>query len=80
MQPIENTLVARYTPVKLRHAAYGTKFILTFGVGSLAVRLVGWVKAAWSIQAVFYVMSIVSLCIVITIFTLMLATKGLENG
>ncbi len=79
MQPIENTLVARYTPVKLRHAAYGTKFILTFGVGSLAVRLVGWVKASWSIQAVFYVMSLVSLCIVITIFVLILATRGVEG-
>ena len=79
MQPIENTLVARYTPVKLRHAAYGTKFILTFGVGSLAVHLVGWVKETWSIQAVFYVMSLVSLCIVATIFILILATRGVPD-
>ncbi len=78
MQPIENTLVARYTPERLRHAAYGTKFILTFGVGSLAVHLVGWVKGAWSIQAVFYVMALVSLCIVATIFVLMLATRASE--
>ncbi len=76
MQPIENTLVAHYTPVRLRHAAYGTKFILTFGVGSLAVRLVGWVKETWSIQSVFFVMSGVSLCIVTTIFILILVTRA----
>ena len=80
MQPIENTLVARYTPVKLRHAAYGAKFILTFGVGSLAVRLVGWVKETWSLQAVFYVMSLVSFCIVLTIITLILVTRNAEGN
>jgi MFS family permease len=80
MQPIGNTLVARYTPERLRHAAYGTKFILTFGVGALAVRLVGWVKETWSIQAVFYVMSFVSLCVVATVLILILATRQSETG
>jgi len=80
MQPIGNTLVARYTPERFRHAAYGTKFILTFGVGALAVRLVGWVKETWSIQAVFYVMSLVSLCVVATIFVLILVTRQSETG
>lgn len=78
MQPIENTLVAHYTPERLRHSAYGTKFILTFGVGSLAVDLVGWVKQVWSIQAVFFVMAFVSLCIVATILILISVTRKLE--
>lgn len=44
MQPPENSLVASLTPPRLRSTGYGLKFILTFGVGALAVRLVG----AWS--------------------------------
>jgi hypothetical protein len=60
MQPIENTLVAYLTPDRLRHSAFGTKFILTFGVGSVAVYVVGWIKTAWSLSAVFVAMSVVS--------------------
>ena len=37
--PIENLLLARFTPGKYRGLAYGAKFILTFGVGPLAVQL-----------------------------------------
>jgi hypothetical protein len=42
MQPIENSLFAHYTPRRWRATAYGFKFVLTFGVGSLAVWLVQW--------------------------------------
>jgi MFS family permease len=37
MQPVENSLVARFTPERWRSTSYGIKFILNFGVGSLAV-------------------------------------------
>ncbi|MEI6557580.1 MAG: MFS transporter [Rhodospirillaceae bacterium] len=37
--PIENLLLARFTPGRYRGLAYGAKFILTFGVGPLAVQL-----------------------------------------
>jgi len=53
MQPIENSLVAKYTPSRWRSTGYGIKFILVFGVGSLAVYLVGWIKEAWSLGAVY---------------------------
>ena len=79
MQPIENTLVARFTPDELRHSAYGTKFILTFGVGSLAVHLVGWVKQTWSLPAVFVAMAVVSVITVLFISLLIVATRKIEN-
>ena len=41
-QPAENSLVARLTPDNWRGKAYGVKFTLTFGVGSLAVPVVAW--------------------------------------
>jgi len=42
MQPIENSLFAQFTPPRWRASGYGLKFVLTFGVGSLAVWVVRW--------------------------------------
>ena len=76
MQPIENTLVAYLTPDKLRHSGYGTKFILTFGVGAVAVHMVGRIKEAWSLSAVFVAMAGVSLGIVLFILLLIFFTRN----
>jgi MFS family permease len=54
MQPIENSLVAKFTPNKWRSTGYGIKFILVFGVGSLAVYLVGWIKEIWNLESVYF--------------------------
>ncbi len=78
MQPIENTLVAKLTPDKVRDSAYGTKFILTFGVGAFAVYLVGWVKEAWSLPAVFVTLAIVSLATVLSILLLIRVTRKIS--
>jgi MFS family permease len=77
MQPIENTLVAFLTPERLRHSAYGTKFILTFGVGALAVHMVGWIKDGWSLPAVFIAMAGISFAIVLGIMVLLYVTRAL---
>lgn len=60
LQPIENTLVARLTPNRFHHAAYGTKFVLTFGVGSLAVKMVAYIQNAAGIGLVFPALGLVS--------------------
>jgi len=67
MQPIENTLVARLTPPKLLSSAYGMKFVLTFGVGALSVKIINLVEMRWGIESVFLVLGIVSffICTVI---------------
>lgn len=65
MQPLENTLVARLSPRNLRHSAYGLKFILVFGVGSVGVKIVGWINAAWGIESVFVVLGFTSIAIVL---------------
>ncbi len=78
MQPIENTLVARLTPQRLRHSGYGIKFILTFGVGSLSVHIVRFVKMNYSLSAVFIFMSMVSAVIVITISVLIYKTRKIN--
>jgi MFS family permease len=53
MQPVENSLVAALTPSRLRSTGYGLKFILTFGVGALAVQLVSSRQQAGGLAAVF---------------------------
>ena len=52
-QPIENLLIARHTPARLRSTSYGFKFLVTFGVGALGAPVVGllWRQTgtlAWS--------------------------------
>ena len=43
MQPIENSLVARMTPVRFRSFAYGLKFVTTLGIGAFSVKGVEWI-------------------------------------
>lgn len=79
MQPIENTLVARFTPRRFHHAAYGTKFILTFGVGSLAVKMVGWLEGNWGIELVFPALGTASLALVFIVLLLISRTRGITS-
>ena len=53
MQPSENSLVAALTPPRLRSTGYGLKFVLVFGVGSLAVKLVGGWERGGGLATVF---------------------------
>jgi MFS family permease len=70
MQPIENSLVAKFTPNRWRSTGFGIKFILVFGVGSLAVYIVGWIKEAWSLSAVYYSSGIVIALMIVFIILL----------
>ncbi len=53
IQPIENSLIAKFTPQRWRSTGYGFASVLIFGVGSLAVYLVGWVKDIWHLGVVY---------------------------
>jgi len=77
MQPIENSLVAYLSPPAFRHSAYGAKFVLTFGVGALAVMLVGGVEGHWGLTAVFPVLALISTALVATILLLIRQTPPL---
>lgn len=75
VQPIENTLVASFTPKKLHHSAFGLKFVLTFGVGSLAVKLVAALQNRAGIEAVFTGLATISLLLVMIIVVLIRRTS-----
>jgi MFS family permease len=53
IQPIENSLIAKFTPQRWRSTGYGFASVLIFGVGSLAVYLVGWVRDIWHLGVVY---------------------------
>jgi FSR family fosmidomycin resistance protein-like MFS transporter len=79
-QPIENTLVARFAPRRLHHSAFGTKFILTFGVGALAVPLVGSIQSSRGIEACFPVLGTMSLALVAVAYLLVRKTESQGRG
>jgi MFS family permease len=75
MQPIENTLVAKFTPKKLHHSAFGSKFVLTFGVGALAVKMIKIIETNFGIETIFYSLGIVSVVLVGVIVILIQKTR-----
>ncbi len=75
VQPIENTLVADFTPKKLHHSAFGLKFVLTFGVGSLAVKAVAELQNRVGIEAVFSGLGTTSLLLVLVVVVLIRHTS-----
>jgi len=52
-QPIENVLLARYSPEGLRGLIFGIKFTLAFGVGGLGASLSGAVEASYGLGEIF---------------------------
>ncbi|MCI5162294.1 MAG: MFS transporter [Candidatus Electrothrix sp. AX5] len=79
MQPLENTLVARLTPAWMRSSAYGMKFILTFGVGALSIKLIKIIEQGWGISLVFPVLGTISVLLVIMISILIMSTQHIRS-
>ena len=77
MQPIENSMVAKFTPSKWRSTGYGIKFILVFGISSVTVYLVGWIKSLWSLEAVYFFAGGAVILLVIIIVFLILISRGI---
>ncbi len=76
IQPIENSLIATFTPPRWRSTGYGLAAILIFGVGALAVYLVGWVSTRWSLGMVYLFSGALLVLIVVNIVFLFRATRG----
>jgi MFS family permease len=76
MQPAENSLFARFTPARWRATGYGVKFVMTFGVGSLAVRLVQRAEAGGDLSAVFRWLTVVVGMLVVTVAALIWRSAG----
>lgn len=76
MQPIENSLFAHFSPPRWRATGYGVKFVLTFGVGALAVQLVQRVRMGGDLSVVFLYLGGVVALLVATCALLVVASAG----
>ncbi|MGO9118620.1 MAG: hypothetical protein ACLQPD_13560 [Desulfomonilaceae bacterium] len=68
---MENTVFASLVPPHLRHSAFGLKYIVYFGAGALAVKLVGWLDSGWDSAAIFVGLALVSALLIVSIWTVM---------
>ena len=76
MQPIENSLVARFTPDRWRSTAYGFKFTLTFSIGALSVWGVQSIIERYTLAHVFPAIGGVMFLVVLTAGLIVWRTRG----
>ncbi len=76
IQPIENSLIALFTPPAWRSTGFGIASVLIFGVGSTAVYLVGGLKDSWGFPSVYWAAGSLMGLIVLHILLLKSWTKG----
>ena len=76
MQPIENSLVARFTPDRWRSTGYGLKFTVVFAIGSLSVWGVQGIIVHSSLSMVFPAIGGLVFLVFLTACFLIWQTKG----
>ncbi len=75
MQPVENALFAHATPQRFHHTAFGAKFIVTFGVGAFAVRMLAVVEERFGIGYSFPALAFFSALMVLAVAVLIAMTR-----
>lgn len=78
LQPIENSLVSKFTPKKWLSTGYGLKFTLTFGLGSVAVYQVAVVEKWWGLGWLYPALAAQVLLMAGLALVLMVATKKIK--
>jgi hypothetical protein len=62
--PVENILIARYTPSRYHGLGFGAKFVVALGASPLAIMLIAWVhEATGSLDLLFLVLAGVAVAI-----------------
>ncbi|MFH1349815.1 MAG: MFS transporter [Pseudomonadota bacterium] len=74
-QPIQNYLLSIYLPKHRQGLGYGIHFFLTFGVGSTAAAVSGYLADHFGLSAVFYAMGICFILSSFLAFLLLIRTR-----
>lgn len=75
-QPVENSLVAQYTPSNLRSSGYGLKFVFAFGIGSTAAAFSGYIGEYFGLNSVFFALGgVIFLAIIVTSLLVIIAKE-----
>ena len=79
LQPMVNTLTARFTTLQMRGTAFGIFFFAAFGLGSLAASFSGFIAQEFSLPWVFIALSASNLILIVLSFMLMRVRNPLEE-
>jgi MFS family permease len=76
--PVENILIARYTPSRYHGLGFGAKFVVAFGASPLAILLIAWIhKATGNLDLLF--LGLAATSVVITAVALLLPSERTRN-
>ena len=78
LQPMVNTLLARFTTLGMRGTAFGIYFFAAFGIGSLASSFAGFIAQNFGLPLVFIGLTGSSIVLAIVAFVLMRIKNPLE--
>jgi len=78
LQPMVNTLTARYTTLKMRATAFGIFFFAAFGLGSMAASFSGFIAQNFGLPWVFVGLSASNLILIVLSFMLIKVRNPLE--
>ena len=76
VQPIQNYIISVYLPVHRHGIGYGILFMMTFGVGSTAALISGYMADKFGLASIFYLMGV---CYTIAAFIAYLLYKTSKN-
>ena len=79
MQPIENSLIAAFTPTRWRSTGFAVKFVLNFGVGSVVVYLIGFVKTRYALETVYLFLAGFAFLLVSSIIALVVTSRHVPD-
>lgn len=80
MQPVENSLIAQFTPVRWRSTSYGVKFIITFGISSSVIYPIGFFQTRFSPEAPFLLFFLATLLLMVNNGVIIALTGKLQTS
>ena len=76
--PVENIMIARYTPSRYHGLGFGAKFVVAFGAAPLAIIAIAWIREATGSLDLFF-LGLAGVSVVITAFALLLPGSDLSK-
>jgi FSR family fosmidomycin resistance protein-like MFS transporter len=77
--PVENILIARYTPSRFHGLGFGAKFVVAFGAAPLAILAIAWIRESTGSLDLFF-LGLAGLSVVITAVALLLPGNDRAQG
>jgi MFS family permease len=70
-QPLQNSLIAKYTTKKSHGKGYGMNFFLIMGMGSVATAVGGYIADNQGVSNVYFMLAVISIIALIISLTVM---------